>query len=155
MAVLQWAIVCERTIIEQQTGVISLIAILETVMLPQPPPDFVEDPTQRPVVPQRFYVVQQWARSNPKIGERAPGRVRLLAPNGEQYGTSEFVVDLTAAPRARIVGQTIGFPLFGEGMYKCLIEAKVKTKWRKVGETEFGVAFAEPGARQPFARRRH
>jgi len=157
MATLQWAIMCERAILEEQTGVVSLIAVLETVMLPPPPPSFLEDQQQRPVVPYRFYLVHQWARSNPEIGERVPGRILLLAPNGEQYGSSEFVVDLTAAMRARIIGQTIGFPLFGPGVYRCVIQTRVKTKWRKAGETEFGVAFVEPGATRPRppSRQRH
>ncbi|MGA8939909.1 MAG: hypothetical protein WB439_12170, partial [Acidobacteriaceae bacterium] len=140
MATLRWAIACERAIIEEQTGVISLVAILETINLPPPPPGFLEQ-QQRPVVPYRFYLVHQWARSDPAIGERVPGRVLLIAPDGQQYGSAEFVVDLTATPRARMIGQTIGFPLFGEGSYKCVIETKLRNKWRKVGETEFGVAF--------------
>lgn len=152
MAVLQWAIVCERTVIEQQTGVVSLVAILETVTLPPPPPGFLEK-QQPPLVPYRFYLVHQWKRSNPDIGERVPGRVLLLAPNGQQYSSSEFLVDLTATPRARIIGQTIGFPLYGEGSYRCVIETKVRTKWRKAGETEFGVAFAQSGTPRRSSRR--
>jgi hypothetical protein len=152
MAVLQWAIVCERAIVEEQTNIVSLVSIVETINLPPPPPDFAKNGSV-PLVPFRFFVVHQWARSNPRLGERIPGRLVLLGPNKQQFGVSEFVVDLTATPRARIIGQTIGFPLYGAGVYRCVVEAKVRTKWRKVGQAEFGVAFGAVSA--PPRSRRH
>lgn len=154
MAVLQWVIICERAIVEEQARTVSLMSIVETITLPPPPPEMLTQEA-RPLVPFRFYVVHQWSRSNPKIGERAAGRVLLVGPNGEEFGTSEFVVDLTASERARVIGQTIGFPLFGAGVYKCLVQSKVRTRWRKLGQTEFGVTFVDGSAnpqRQPTRR---
>jgi hypothetical protein len=154
MAVLQWVIVCERAITEDQAKTVSLISILENITLPPPPPELLQQ-GQQAVVPLRFYVVQLWSRSNVKMGERVPGRVLLSGPNGQQFGASEFVVDLTGSPRARIISQTIGFPLLGPGTYKCIVQSQMKTKWRKVGETEFGVIFTDNASPRPKALRRH
>lgn len=142
MAVFQWVILCERVIIEESAKTVSLISMIENINLPSPPPELFKD-GKRPLVPFRFYVVHQWARSKPKIGERIPGRVLLVSPSGEEFGTSEFVVDLIATPQARVIGQTIGFPLYGQGVYSCVVQAKVRTKWRKVGGTQFSVAFTD------------
>jgi hypothetical protein len=140
MAVLQWVIVCERVIIEEQVKAISIISILENIQLPAPPPMLASES----LVPLRFYVVQQWRRSKPKIGERTPGRLRLTGPKG-QYGEQEFVVDLTGTQQARVIGQAIGFPLQGPGVYQCVVETKARTKWTKVGGTHFTVTYMQQG----------
>lgn len=154
MASLHWAIVCERAIVEDKANTVSLISVLENVTLPQPPTGAIPA-GQRPFVPLRFYVVQQWARSKSTIGERVAGRILLIGPTGEQFGASEFVVDLTAAPRARVISQAIGFPLLGSGTYACVVQAQVGTKWRKVGRVEFGVAFSDNNAPAVRSSRRH
>lgn len=152
MAILQWTIICERAIIEEQTKTVSLMSMVENITLPLPPADFAKQ-VPPPLVPFRFYVVLQFARSKPGIGERAPGRVLMIAPNEKQFGESEFVVDLTATPRARVILQTIGFPLMGAGLYRSLVQMKVRTQWRKAGQAEFGVVFTEQPVITP--RRRH
>lgn len=154
MASLQWAILCERAIVEDKANTVSLISVLENVTLPKPPAGAIPA-DQRPFVPLRFYVVQQWARSKSTIGERVPGRVLLIGPNREQFGAAEFVVDLTAAPRARIISQAIGFPLFGSGTYACVVQAQVRTTWRKVGRVEFGVVFGNHDVPPVRSSRRH
>lgn len=140
MAVLDWVILCERVILEERARAVSMISILENIQLPTPPEGLSNADEPGPVVPLRFFVVQQWTRSKPKVGERLTGRVRLVGP-ASQFGARDFLVDLTGTPRARIISQTIGFPLQGEGRYRCIVEANVKTKWRKAGETEFNVVY--------------
>ena len=125
--------------IEEQSKTLSMISMLENLQLPGPPPGLAKR-AQPLLIPQRFYVVQQWVRSKPKLGERAPGRVRMIGPRAE-FGTQEFVVDLTGTQRARIIGQAIGFPLQGPGVYRCVVETKHRTKWKRVGATEFTVTY--------------
>lgn len=125
MAVFQWVILCERAIIEEGAKTVSLISMLENIQLPAPPPGLFKSGQAGPVVPLRFFVVQQWSRSKPKAGERVAGRIRLSGPKGE-FGSQEFVVDLTGSQRARVISQSIGFPLQGPGLYKCVIEARLK-----------------------------
>jgi hypothetical protein len=145
MAVFQWVILCERAVIEEGAKTISLVSILENVQLPTPPRELTKPGQAVPLVPLRFFVVQQWSRSKPRVGERVPGRVRLVGPKKE-FSAQEFVVDLTGSERARVISQTIGFPLQGPGLYRCIIEAKLKMKWKTVGGTEFSVAYVDGGA---------
>jgi hypothetical protein len=144
MAVFQWVILCERAVIEDGTKTISLVSILENIQLPTPPQELTKPGQAVPLVPLRFFVVQQWSRSKPRVGERVPGRVRLIGPKKE-FSAQEFVVDLTGSERARVISQTIGFPLQGPGLYKCVIEAKLKMKWKAVGGTEFSVVYVNAG----------
>ena len=140
MARCEWVIACERVVIEEKAGDVSLIAILETVSTSRPPANMLPA-----VLPLRFYVAHQWVRSNPKIGERALIRSRLIDPNGEQFATQEASIDLTGSKRARIISQALGLPVSGDGIYRCVVEQKVRLKWRKAGETEFGFAFLPTG----------
>jgi hypothetical protein len=141
MAILQWVILCERAIIEETTRAVSMMSLVEDVTFP-PPPDFAKQ--EKPLfIPYRFYVVQQWTRSKPKIGERVSGQVTMYGPKAQKFGESKFLVDLTGTPRARIILQTFGFPLHGDGVYTCVVQALVRTKWRKVGQAEFRVVFAD------------
>jgi hypothetical protein len=148
MAVFQWVILCERAIIEEGAKAVSLISILESIQLPAPPAHLPKAGRGGPIVPLRFFVVQQWSRSKPRMGERVGGRIRLIGPKNE-FGAQEFVVDLTGSQRARVITQAIGFPLQGPGLYRCIVEAKLKTKWTKVGGTEFSLAYMEAGPNLP------
>jgi hypothetical protein len=140
MASFQWVILCERAVIEEGAKTVSLISILENIQLPAPPPAIQKSNPPYALVPLRFFVVHQWARSNPKSGERQAGRLKFLGPHG-QFAVQDFVVDLTGSQRARIIGQTIGFPLQGTGLYQVVVEAKTKSRWRRVGSTDFNVAY--------------
>ena len=139
MASFQWVILCERAVVEEGAKTVSLISILENIQLPVPP-HTVQKASPPVLVPLRFFVVHQWSRSNLKSGERQAGRLRFLGPRGE-FATQSFVVDLTDSQRTRLIGQTIGFPLQGPGLYQCVVEAKGKSRWRKVGSTEFNVVY--------------
>lgn len=140
MASFQWVILCERAVIEEGAKTISLISILENIQLPAPPPTMQKSVPPYLLVPLRLFVVHQWARSNSKSGERQAGRLRFVGPRG-QFAVQDFVVDLTGSQRARIIGQTIGFPLQGPGVYQCVVEAKSKSRWRKVGGTDFNLVY--------------
>jgi hypothetical protein len=61
----------------------------------------------------------------------------------KKSSAQEFAVDLTGAERAGVISRTIGFPLQGPGLYRCMIEAKLKMQWKTVGGTEFGVAYVD------------
>lgn len=138
MARLQWVILTERTIIEAQSNTVSLLSIVETVNLP-PPPAIELQPGQTFLVPFRFYVNQQWARSDVNRGERVSGRVLLTGPNKKPYARTDFEVNLDVALRGRVIGQVMGFPYLGEGEYPIVVQVRHGTRWRTVGGTQFDV----------------
>jgi hypothetical protein len=155
VAKVDWVILCERAVIEAPPGgTISLAAILESVTMPAPPPEITQK-GQLIGIPFRFYVVQQWVRAQPKISERAPARLLLKLPNGKEFGLAEFTVDLTAAPKARVISQVSGFPLAGEGTYRCLVQVKRGKGWRTLRETEFNVVFLAVPTKGQKAPTRH
>lgn len=154
MAKIDWIILCERAIVELQANTISLVALLENVTMPAPTPEMSRDGKQIGV-PFRFYVVQQWIRTKAKIGERIPARLILKGPNKKQLITAEFNVDLTSAPKARVITQSLGFPLAGAGPYKCVVEAKQGSSWRTLREAEFNVVFLPSIGSTPKAPTRH
>jgi len=153
MANFLWALVCERVIIEEQHKTVSFISIVENLNLPLPPANILAQ-TPPPFIPFRFFIVTHWSRSKQDIGERVPGRVLLIGPNGKEFGKMEFVIDLTGAPRSRVIGQTIGIPLMGAGVYTCVVQSQTRTKWRKVGQVEFTISFIG-GASGPQAELSH
>jgi len=152
MAEFQWVIICERVLTEQPGKTLSFISILERVSVPAPPPELLERPNP-PLVPFRYCTVSQWVRSKPTVGERVPGRLLLYGPNGKEFGKTEFVVDLTETPRARIIAQASGFPLLGAGTYPCVVQTKARTTWRTVGQADFEVVYTDPAARRPSGSR--
>lgn len=144
MAKVDWVILCERAIIEAQANTISLVALVENLNMPAPPPE-MSQPGKSVVVPFRFYIVQQWLRARPNIAERVPARLALKGPDNKQMPIMEFSVDLTAAPRARVITQAPGLTLAGEGIYKFLVQAKQGSSWRTLREAELNVVFLPDG----------
>lgn len=141
MARCQWVILCERAFVEEQSKTVSIVGILETINVMRVPATANPNVRVHTVLPLRFFVVQQWERTNPKIGERVATRTRLIGPDGKQFGDQETVIDLTASIRTRVIGQAFGIPSHKEGLIKCVIEARVRNKWQKAGESEFGIIF--------------
>lgn len=139
MAKVDWVILCERALIEERAGTMSMVALVENVTVPAPP---LEIAKQLFGVPYRFYVVTQWVRAKPKIGERVPARTILKAPHGKKFGLAEYTVDLTVNSKVRLITQSGGFPLAGPGVYSCLVQAKRGASWHTVGQTEFNVIYA-------------
>jgi hypothetical protein len=130
------------------------VGLLENVTIPAPPPEITQR-GQLIGIPFRFYVVQQWVRAQPKISERVPARLMLKGPNGKGFGLAEFSVDLTAAPKARVISLVGGFPLAGVGIYKCLVQAKRGKGWRTLRETEFNLVFLVGPAKDRKIPTRH
>jgi hypothetical protein len=142
MAAVEWMILCERAIIEAQAGTVSMMALVENVTLQAPPKELTSD-GQTLLVPFRFYAVQQWLRSRPKKAEKPLARMLLVGPNNKELGHSDFTVDLSSTPKARVIIQSGGFPLMGEGPYKCVVQAKIGKTWRTLASTEFSVVFLQ------------
>lgn len=148
MSRLEWVIVTERTIVEAVTGVVSLQSIVETITVPPPPPEMLEKGSKA-AVPFRFFLNHQWVRSDVNRGERLDGRVVFLGPDKKPYFSMPFAINLEATARARLITQTPGFPLLGEGEYAFLIQERRGKRWRTVGRTQFEVRFDEKLGQMP------
>jgi hypothetical protein len=138
VAKFDWAILCERAIVENQANIVSLVCIVENVALTEPPKELTADGKQLGV-PFRMYLVQQWSRSKAGTAEAVPGRILCKDAKGNQFALVDFSADLSNTPRVRIMSQLGGFPYAGPGTYRFTIQAKRGKGWRVVGETEFNV----------------
>ena len=147
MATLKWLILCERAVVEQQTGSLSMVALVENIAMPSPPPELAEK--GQIAVPFRFYAVQHWARSELNEEEQPQARMLMIGPNGKDLAHNEYLVDLRLHPKANVIGQSMGFPLVGEGAYKCRVQVKTGSKWRTLGESEFRVTYVRPPLTPP------
>jgi hypothetical protein len=150
MARLKWMLVCERTILEETTSVLSIISVIEQIKVTRPPAEVLS--RKKPaMVPYRFTTVQYWTRSDPKKPERFPTRVRLIGPNGKSFGMVEQVVDLSTHANARIITQCPGFPLISPGTITSEAQVlKEKTKsWRTVARYKVELQFIDSDQTHP------
>jgi hypothetical protein len=150
MARLEWVILTERTIIEAQSGVVSLMSLVENINVEQPPGQ--PPPGVKVAVPFRFYVNQQWARSYADRGERIEGRLTLHGPNKKPYLVVPFEVDLEKSQRTRLITGLVGFPALGQGEYPAVVQVRKGKRWQTVGKTQFMVTIKD-GPTPPVATR--
>jgi hypothetical protein len=149
MAVLKWVILCDRTLVEADTRVLSVIGLLERINVngPPPPPRSGKGKSA-PLIPHRFSIVQLWERSSPGKGETIRVRVTLSAPDGTSFGRSEQVIDLKSHKRVRSIATVPGVPALGPGQYSVTVHASKNGKvWRRVGQESFELVFAVESGR--------
>lgn len=139
MATLQWALICERAIIEDGTRNLTLVSVFSNVRLPPLPSGFTLDPKAPPMVPHRFYVVHSWSRSKKDVAEKAVVRSRLLTPDGKRYGESAHEVNLEAFESAQFASLCPGFPFAGPGAYKVQFQVLVGSRWKLLKTISFDV----------------
>ncbi|HZF31784.1 MAG TPA: hypothetical protein VE907_21880 [Gammaproteobacteria bacterium] len=140
MARLEWVIITERTIVEAQTGSVSLQSIVETILL-APPTDEPQEMGKKLLIPFRFYVNLQVVREDANRPERPQGRALLKGPDGKTYMEIALDVNLETHVRARVIGLCMGFPFLGAGEYPIVIQFRSGSRWRTIGRTQFAVAF--------------
>jgi hypothetical protein len=144
MAVLRWAILCDRTIIEAETNNLSIINVLDEIHLDRAPPEESAKGKHPVLIPHGFTAVQWWTRSDEEEPEKLFVRSRFKTPDGALFGGNEQTVDLTRHQHIRVVTRAPGFPWRGPGRYEVTIQAKNGQKWRTVERLSFRVAVVPP-----------
>ena len=106
---------CERVIVEQGSGIISLISILQdiTVTVPSPPATIESDA----VAMTRWYILTIWRRNdNESEGVSFRQRIALNSPTGATF--QEIFTDFTLSKAThRNIAAIEGFPVAAEGQY--------------------------------------
>lgn len=143
MAKLDWALICERAILEADTSNLSIISIIESVILPKVPPIDLAKKSPPMLIPHKFSVVQYWTRSNAKKPETFYVRTEMIAPDGWVYSSADGKVDLMEKTSMRLIGQVPGFAWRGLGRYGVKIKLSSDSKvWRPVVTLGFEVIVA-------------
>jgi len=141
VAKLDWAVLCEKAIIEAETRNLSLVSLLETVKGSRPA-DSRSELAKARLVPHRFSLVQQWSQSKGGKPEVQTVRSKFVAPNGKLLHVFETKVDLRNHAHARTISGFPGFPFEGEGDYTFTIQARSGKAWRSVGKVSFSFQFS-------------
>jgi hypothetical protein len=124
-----WSVFCSRSSTDRETNNISLFGVIEqiSVLAPDPLPPGVGG------VPMESELVSLWSRENLDQPERAGGRARLLAPDGNVAFSQEFDINLMEHARMRTQLRLNGFPLQGFGLYSLLVEQRQADEtWKQV-----------------------
>ncbi len=128
-----WALLCDTVIIDEQTNKVSIIGVIEEINLPAPPPEGSVETGEHPITAVNMRLVALWSRSDPEVPEHSQARLRIVAPNGDEWHSEEHRVDLSDAPLARTIGHITGLPpLAGDGMHLFRFEAQMPdSTWKK------------------------
>jgi hypothetical protein len=108
-----WTVLCSKVSIDRETNNASLFDIIEQMQLQVPVG------TQKPIT---FGfsgdIVTLWGRDNFATPITGESRIRILGPSGIELGSFVSTVDLTAAPRNRVVGHLNGLRLEDTGWHE-------------------------------------
>jgi hypothetical protein len=131
-----WTVICQRALIDQ-TGNLSLIQIIDEFGLP-PPPENMPSPIGA-IIPFAVSIVTSWKRAVADKPEKQLARLRLFSPQGKQFASADFEVDLIMYEKSRCLAELPGISYQGPGIYVVRVEATDGKRWRKVGQTEFKI----------------
>ena len=125
---LMWAICCEKSITNRDSGNISLVEVLEEIHVSSMPVN-IETPIN---------LVTLWQKEDDleDQDESFEFRVPILGPDGEsrQEAPNEIEAAILGTSRlARVATDLIGVPVREEGIHRFLIELKVGDQWQEKG----------------------
>ena len=126
-----WTVVCEKSIVDQDTHNVSLDVLEQLTATVVTPPE--EEPGV--LLPLRIEVVSLWCRDQIEIPERGRGRIKLVAPPGDAVGRFDFDIDLTENIRCRTRGRLPGLPVpsGSTGVFTFVVEMLDKDEeWSEV-----------------------
>ena len=141
-----WAILCESSVVDQETNRISLLNILEGIRVPEPLATIAEE-SALPAAPVNCDLFILFARSDPEAGEQGKGRIRMQFPADTPEArlpdpAPEFAVDLTAAQQHRVRLRFPVLPYYKQGTYHFIIEAAdAAGGWRPLFEIPLEVSY--------------
>ncbi len=116
-----WTVVCSKSVIDRESNNLSLFEVLEAVQF------FTPGAVQFPAsVPFDGRIVSLWARSDPSAPCKGHMQIRFLAPDGKVLLTSTGPIDLSAAPRFRVVTVLPGISIAGSGKHEWEISSRMR-----------------------------
>ena len=113
-----WTVLTERTSIDADSNNISLQGIEQMEIT-------VENEINeqnRAMLPIQLEIAILWYREFPERGEITNGRVKIIGPNGEDLGITNFEIDLTNHQRTRSRIRLNALPVIGGGRYFFITE---------------------------------
>lgn len=117
-----WAVICQSSVVDQETNNVSLFNILEQVDVPEPPALPPDSSSLRAALrPLELFIL--FARTASEVPEHGRVNVRLIFPSDDPPASFQIDVDLSQVHRNRARINLPGMPVSGEGEYLFVIEA--------------------------------
>jgi hypothetical protein len=125
-----WTVLCQKTLLDPQTDVISIVDVLEKITLTGLVA--VEEELAKAhgkgrkglVFPVLMQLVTWWVRSDYTKPEKLDIRIAILDPSGERLLVQEVPIDLTESSARRMTLRFQEFQMTQEGVYWFAIEKK-------------------------------
>lgn len=143
-----WAVICESSVVDQETNRVSLFNILEEIQVPEPLDDAIAEEASLPAAPVKFELFILFARSDLAVGEQGKGRIQMRFPGDTPAEKSpgpspEFEIQLTSARQHRVRIRFPVMPYYGEGNYHFGIEVATETEdWQKLFDAPLVVSYS-------------
>lgn len=142
-----WAVICESSVVDQETNRVSLFNILEEIQVPEPL-DAITEETSLPAAPVNFELFILFSRSDLAVGEQGKGRIQIRFPSDTPVEKSpglspEFEIPLTTAHQHRVRIRFPVLPYYSEGTYRFDIEASTSSEaWSHLFEVPLEVSYS-------------
>lgn len=124
-----WAILCEQSIINEETGNISLIEVIDELEIPHPP-----ESKEVLILNFDFELVTFWQKNADDQENEYIFRLSIIAPSGKVLLQGEQVVTFNGSAKSFLKLKFAGIPITAEGSYGFRIELPKndKTEWENI-----------------------
>ena len=119
-----WSVLSSRSVIDQDNNNVSLQNVLEQLVILQE-----LKPRGRIMCPMQLTTL--WCRVDNDVSAEGRARVTLVSPTGEEFGSAEYAVDLSIAPRHRQRTNFDFLPVDMLGRYVFIVEQQAEdAQWQ-------------------------
>ncbi|MBA3921133.1 MAG: hypothetical protein H0X31_05260 [Nostocaceae cyanobacterium] len=134
-----WALLCKQSIINQESGNISLIEVLEEITVP----NRIDD--KAPFIFFDFDLVVYWKKQASLEKDEYIFKLKIVSPSQELLLEGERTIDFEEESRVFTVLEFAGFPVPEPGVYKFHIQLPNDhgTEWEDVELVELLVYYDE------------
>ncbi|MFB2970995.1 hypothetical protein ACE1CD_18650 [Aerosakkonema sp. BLCC-F183] len=125
-----WAMLCEKSIINQETGNISLIEVMEEIFVPPPP-----ESEETLFLALAFELVVFWKKQESSNQEdKYKFRLKIVSPSKKTLLEGEREIDFTENLKTFTVIAFGGLPVAEAGLYEFQIQmpSDAETQWQNV-----------------------
>lgn len=120
-----WSVLCDKTIVDQDSKNIRLDVVEQIAAkgLPEAPRESLL------LLPFRPIVVSLWYRDQPDQPATGDARITFFSPTEATLGTFDVAIDLTTAERCRTKLELPGLPVSTSGRYHFDVELRRDGQW--------------------------
>lgn len=122
-----WSLLCERVLEDPTTKSATLVDVTEGLTIGGNIPELAQDAIAN--VPVKLSSVTLWTRESKDVNTSFESRLVVRLPDGREFGTPKFPIEMGAALNYRQVVKMQQFPFAGLGAYTLVIQAKQEDGW--------------------------